>query len=94
MLGGVCFNVGCILLKVLLYVVVVIDEVWQGKEFGVSFGVLQIDLDMLWVYKNVVVGKFIQGLSGMVKVCKVSVIQGIGCFVDVYYLVVVMVDGE
>lgn len=53
--GGVCFNVGCIFFKVLLYVVVVIDEVVYVGDFGVEFGKLIIILDKLCGYKEKVV---------------------------------------
>lgn len=36
--GGVCLNVGCILLKVLLYVVKVMKEVKYLVSYGVIFG--------------------------------------------------------
>lgn len=93
-LGGVCLNVGCIPSKALLHVAAVIDEARQGKEFGVSFGAPQIDLDTLRAHKNAVVGKLTQGLSGMAKARKVSVIQGTGRFVDAHHLAVATADGE
>lgn len=92
--GGVCFNVGCILFKVLLYVVVVIDEVVYVGDFGVEFGKLIIILDKLCQYKEKVVNQLIKGLVGMVKQCKVCNVQGVGRFIFVNELEIIVVDGS
>lgn len=93
-LGGVCLNVGCIPSKALLHVAAVIEEAQQGQNFGVRFAAPQIDLDRLRAHKEQVVGKLTQGLAGMAKVRKVTVVQGTGQFVDAQHLSVTTDDGE
>lgn len=81
-LGGVCLNVGCIPSKALLHAAAVIDEAAHAKDYGISFGAPQIQLDALRTYKDKVVGQLTKGLAGMAKQRKVRVVQGTGRFVS------------
>src|SRR5919108_1067859 len=49
---------------------------------GISFGEPKVDLAKLRAFKDKVVGKLTGGLAGMAKARKVTVIQGIGSFLD------------
>ena len=93
-LGGVCLNVGCIPSKALLHTAEVITEVSAMAEHGVSFGEPSIDLPKLADWKNEVVGKLTQGLSGMASKRKVKVVQGSGRFSGPHTLVVEDADGN
>lgn len=79
-LGGVCLNVGCIPSKALLHVAKVINEAEEMKAHGVSFGEVKLDINKIRDYKSGVVKKLTQGLSGLAKQRKVSVIQGTAKF--------------
>jgi len=79
-LGGVCLNVGCIPSKALLHSAKVIDEAKSMEKHGVSFGEPTIDIDKIREYKNGVVNQLTRGLSGMAKMRKVNVIQGVAKF--------------
>ena len=79
-LGGVCLNVGCIPSKALLHSAKVIDEAKSMEKHGVSFGEPSIDIDKIRDYKNGVVNQLTKGLSGMAKMRKVNVIQGVAKF--------------
>jgi len=79
-LGGVCLNVGCIPSKALLHSAKVIDEAQHMGAHGVSFADPEIDLDKLRAYKDGVVGKLTNGLAGMAKLRKVTVVEGYGTF--------------
>ena len=81
-LGGVCLNVGCIPSKALLHVAAVMDEAAHFAAIGVSFGKPALDLDKLRAHKNKVVGKLTGGLAAMAKMRKVTVVRGIGGFLD------------
>ncbi|HXD40814.1 MAG TPA: dihydrolipoyl dehydrogenase [Ramlibacter sp.] len=85
-LGGVCLNVGCIPSKALLHVASVIDEVSHFDALGVSFGKPSIDVDKLRAHKSKVVGKLTGGLAAMAKMRKVTVVRGIGQFLDPYHV--------
>jgi dihydrolipoamide dehydrogenase len=93
-LGGVCLNVGCIPSKALLHVASVIDEASHFAALGVSFGAPVLDLGKLLAHKNQVVGKLTGGLAAMAKMRKVTVLQGVGEFVDGQRLKVTAADGK
>ena len=85
-LGGVCLNVGCIPSKALLHVAAVMDEVSHFESLGVSYGKPQVDLDKLRAHKAKVVGKLTGGLAAMAKMRKVTVVRGLGEFLDPFHL--------
>jgi dihydrolipoamide dehydrogenase len=93
-LGGVCLNVGCIPSKALLHVAAVMDEVKHFADLGVSYGEPVIDRAKLLDRKNKVVGKLTGGLSAMAKMRKVTIVRGVGEFVDPYHLKVQETEGE
>lgn len=85
-LGGVCLNVGCIPSKALLHTAAVLEEAQALEAHGISFAKPKIDLDKLRAFKDGVIGKLTGGLAGMAKARKVTVIQGLGEFVDANHL--------
>ena len=85
-LGGVCLNVGCIPSKALLHVAAVMDEVSHFEALGITFSKPTVDLAKLKAHKEKVVGKLTGGLAAMAKMRKVTVVQGLGEFVDPFHL--------
>ena len=85
-LGGVCLNVGCIPSKALLHVASVMDEVKHFESLGVTFAAPTIDRAKLLGHKNKVVGKLTGGLTAMAKMRKVTVMRGVGNFIDPYVI--------
>src|SRR5256884_9332280 len=92
-LGGVCLNVGCIPSKALLHTAAVMDEVKAIVAHGIAFSEPQMDIAKLRGHKEKVIGKLTGGLAGMAKARKVSVLQGVGRFLDPYHLEVAANDG-
>jgi dihydrolipoamide dehydrogenase len=92
-LGGVCLNVGCIPSKALLHVAAVMDETKAMAAHGISFGEPQVDLDKLRGWKEKVVGKLTGGLAGMAKARKVTVVHGLGQFLDSFHMEVTNSEG-
>ena len=92
-LGGVCLNVGCIPSKALLHTAQIIAECEHMKHNGVDFGQPQIDLEGINAFKQKVVGKLTGGLATLAKQRKVTVVAGVGSFVDANHLQVES-DGE
>jgi dihydrolipoamide dehydrogenase len=90
-LGGVCLNVGCIPSKALLHAARVIEEAKEAGEFGLDFGEPRLDLERLRGWKSKVVGKLTDGLAGLAKQRKVTVVRGSGQFSGPNMLAV---DGE
>ena len=85
-LGGVCLNVGCIPSKALLHVAAVMDEVSHFEALGISFGKPAVDLAKLRAHKEKVVGKLTGGLAAMAKMRKVTVVRGVGEFLDPHHV--------
>jgi dihydrolipoamide dehydrogenase len=92
-LGGVCLNVGCIPSKALLHVAAVMDEVKAMTDHGIAYAAPTLDLAKLRAHKERVIGKLTGGLSGMAKLRKVSVLEGVGRFLDPHHLEVVPKNG-
>lgn len=88
-LGGVCLNVGCIPSKALLHVAAVIHETEHADDIGLSFAPPKQNIEQIRAFKNKVVGKLTQGVSGMAKARKVQVIQGRGSFSSSHQLRVI-----
>ena len=79
-LGGVCLNVGCIPSKALLHTAAIIDEAADMHAHGVTFGEPQIDIDKLRHFKEGVIGQLTEGLAGLAKQRKVTVVYGNASF--------------
>jgi dihydrolipoamide dehydrogenase len=93
-LGGVCLNVGCIPSKALLHVAAVMDEVKHFGDIGITFAAPTLDLDRLRAHKSKVVGKLTGGLSMMAKARQVTVLRGLGSFLDANHVEVVETTGS
>ncbi len=79
-LGGVCLNVGCIPSKALLHMALVIHEAEQMAAHGIQFNKPELDLDKIRAWKQSVTKTLNDGLSGLAKQRKVTVVQGEGQF--------------
>lgn len=88
-LGGVCLNVGCIPSKALLHVAQVIHETEHAEAIGLSFAPPKKDLNQIRAFKNKVVSKLTQGVSGMAKGRNVRLVEGRGSFVGSHQLRVI-----
>jgi len=85
-LGGVCLNVGCIPSKALLHVAAVMDEVSHMADLGVEFGAPTVNIDKLRGHKEKVIGKLTGGLAAMAKMRKVTIVRGVGEFIDPHHV--------
>jgi dihydrolipoamide dehydrogenase len=81
-LGGVCLNVGCIPSKALLHTAAVMDAAHAMAAHGIVFGEPRIELEKLRAFKDKVVGRLTGGLASMAKARKVTIVQGVGKFLD------------
>jgi dihydrolipoamide dehydrogenase len=93
-LGGVCLNFGCIPSKALLHATELIREAEASNERGISFGQPKTNLGKLRSWKNSVVEKLAQGLSGLCKKRGVEFLQGRGHFEDSRTLRVETSEGQ
>jgi dihydrolipoamide dehydrogenase len=79
-LGGVCLNVGCIPSKALLHIAQVIHEAEEFGDNGITFGKPTIDLDKVRAWKASVSKALNDGLAGLVKQRKITLVNGLGKF--------------
>ncbi len=81
-LGGVCLNRGCIPSKALLHASKLIREARDSAHRGIHFGAPTIDLDTMRAWKESILQKLAQGISGLAKKRGVEVLTGRGYFED------------
>jgi dihydrolipoamide dehydrogenase len=93
-LGGVCLNVGCIPSKALLHAAKVIEDARAMAAHGIEFGAPKIDVSRLREWKNKVVGRLTTGLTGLARQRKVTIVRGVGIFVDAHAVKVTGEDGD
>ncbi|MFI3219136.1 MAG: FAD-dependent oxidoreductase, partial [Methylococcales bacterium] len=92
-LGGVCLNVGCIPSKALLHIAHTIHEAEEVEDHGVSFSKPTLDIDKIRAWKAGVTKSLNDGLAGLVKQRKVTLIQGVGQFTSPETVTVETADG-
>jgi dihydrolipoamide dehydrogenase len=93
-LGGVCLKVGCIPSKALLHAARVIAETQEMADHGLAFGEPSVDLDKLRGWKDSVIKRLTNGLAGLAKQRKVTVVTGKGSFASPNHLEVTADDGS
>lgn len=77
-LGGVCLNVGCIPTKALLHSADLLEEIHDGKRFGVMVKDIQFDLPAAMKHKQTVVRQSTEGVAFLMKKNKIDVYSGWG----------------
>ena len=93
-LGGVCLNAGCIPSKALLHATKLIREAHESQARGISFSAPKIQLEKLRAWKDSVLAKLAQGLSGLSQKRGVEVLRGRGHFEDSQTLRVETPEGQ
>lgn len=77
-LGGTCLHTGCIPTKAYLHAAEVAEESQESEKVGVNVTFDSIDMAKVRDYKDgIVAGKF-KGLTGLLKMKKVTIIEGEG----------------
>ena len=93
-LGGICLNVGCIPSKALLHAAEVLREAKESTHRGIEFGQPKIDVEKLRAWKESILEKLGQGISGLAKQRGVQVVHGRGHFEDSQTLRVETSEGQ
>ncbi|RZU61131.1 dihydrolipoyl dehydrogenase [Zhihengliuella halotolerans] len=76
--GGTCLHTGCIPTKAYLHSAELAENAREGAKYGINTALESIDMAKVRDYKDgVVAGKF-KGLTGLLKMKKVTVIEGSG----------------
>ncbi len=96
-LGGTCLNVGCIPSKAIIHAANKFETVAKaadGGTLGITASKAAIDLKATVGWKDGIVKKLNQGVSGLLKRAKVKVIKGWATFSDAKTCTVATDDGE
>jgi dihydrolipoamide dehydrogenase len=93
-LGGICLNVGCIPSKALLHAAEVLREARESAHRGIEFAQPKVDIDKLRAWKESILDKLGQGISGLAKQRGVQVVHGRGYFEDSQTLRVETSEGQ
>ncbi len=81
-MGGVCLNIGCIPTKALLHSADLLDEVREGKRFGVLANDVSFDLGAAMKHKQAVIKMSTEGVAYLMKKNKIDVYAGWGSLAD------------
>src|SRR3954464_5901216 len=76
--GGTCLHRGCIPTKALLHAAEVADAAREGEKVGVRSSLDGIDMPAVNSYKDRVLSRLYKGLTGLVKMRKIEVVEGTG----------------
>lgn len=93
-LGGCCLNRGCIPTKAMLHCAHVYHLAKHGADFGVNCGEPVLDMAGVHRHKDTVVGRLRQGVAGLMKKNKITVVEGKGRLACPSEIVVEGKDGE
>ncbi|GAA1747600.1 dihydrolipoyl dehydrogenase [Rothia terrae] len=77
-LGGTCLHTGCIPTKAYLHAAEVAAETRESAKFGVNATLDSVDMAKVREYKDGIVAGKHKGLTGLLKMKKVTVIEGDG----------------
>lgn len=93
--GGTCLHRGCIPTKALLHSAELVDEIKEAGSFGVVVqGEPEVDWGKVIDFKESVIGRMYKGLSALVKMKKVELVEGEGRLAGPRTVVVQTKDGE
>ncbi|MGL3804917.1 dihydrolipoyl dehydrogenase [Paeniglutamicibacter sp. R2-26] len=81
-LGGTCLHTGCIPTKAYLHSAELAENAREGAKYGINTTLESIDLGAVRSYKDGIVAGKHKGLSGLLKMKKVTVIEGNGRLVS------------
>ena len=93
-LGGTCLNVGCIPTKCLLHSAELAEDIRnQGKEIGVEVENMTINFPQVIAHKNDISKKLTSGIAGLLRMNKVTKVDGEATFTAPKTLLVTKPDG-
>lgn len=81
-LGGTCLHTGCIPTKAYLHAAELADEAKESEKYGVNVDFKGVDMAKVREYKDGIVAGKHKGLTGLLKMRKVQVIEGEGRLVS------------
>lgn len=83
--GGTCLNVGCIPTKALIKTANVLDSVKTAAQYGiegVDTGAVKVSMEKVQQRKKMIVSTLTNGVQGLLRANKVTMVKGTASFVD------------
>ena len=94
-LGGTCLNIGCIPTKCLLHSAELISQIKeQGADIGVKVSGVEVDFPQIIAHKNAISKQLTSGVAGLLKINKVTKVDGEASFTSPKTLSVKKSDGS
>lgn len=94
-LGGTCLNIGCIPTKCLLHSAELISQIKeQGADIGVKVDGITVDFAQIIAHKNAISKQLTSGVAGLLKINKVTKVDGEAAFTAPKTLSVKKSDGS
>jgi dihydrolipoamide dehydrogenase len=93
-LGGTCLNVGCIPTKAILHAAELLEEANHSKEYGINLDILGYDWEKVQAKKSAIVNQLVSGVTGLMKVNKIKVVNGEASFQTANTIAVKKGDGS
>ncbi|MEA4940986.1 MAG: dihydrolipoyl dehydrogenase [Oscillibacter sp.] len=94
-LGGTCLNIGCIPTKCLLHSAELISQIKdQGADIGVKVDGITVDFPQIIAHKNAISKQLTSGVAGLLKINKVTKVDGEAAFTAPKTLSVKKSDGS
>ncbi len=93
-LGGTCLNIGCIPTKCLLHSAELLEEIRnQGKEIGVETSGVSVNFTQVMAHKNAISARLTSGVAGLLRMNKITKVDGTAAFTGPKTLEVTKADG-
>ncbi len=93
-LGGTCLNIGCIPTKCLLHSAELLEEIRnQGKEIGVETSGVSVNFTQVMAHKNAISARLTSGVAGLLRMNKITKVDGTAAFTGPKILEVTKADG-
>ena len=81
-LGGTCLNRGCIPTKALLHTASLLTEVQTGADWGVTVEGVALNFKQAQARKDAIVKKLVSGVTGLMRMNKITLVKGTASFAD------------
>lgn len=95
--GGICLNVGCIFLKMFVYVVDVVEIICNVFVYGIDVYIINVDWVVVWDCVFGWIDLIVEGGESywLSDECfNIMVFKGEGCFVDKWMFEVIDLEGR
>jgi len=92
-LGGTCLNRGCIPTRTLVRSVELLALTRRARDFGVSFGQVELDFTQMMARKDITIKTMVGGVSLLMKENGVEIVRGEAKFISPAVVEVKVADG-